>query len=158
MIGTWKLRQLGLLALILAWAPTANADDASLHASCVLDFPEAMALLQESVGERHYTVTRVQHVDRGLIERGYETAEFKVVFFGKPAQMADVVSNHPALIPFVPLSITISRDGDHIRVSALSPTQLSQLNLPPDTTELIHHWQQDLEHIVGRYARCDPND
>jgi len=146
-----------ILVMSLALSVGVRADETYLQATCAMDFPEAMAHLQDSIQDQEYTVSRIQHVDKGLIERGYETEKYKVVFFGKPNQMAKVASNYPSLIPFVPLNITISQEGGRATVSTLAPKQFSTLGIPADAEPLISHWQRDVEEIVRRYSTCQPD-
>lgn len=148
------MKSLIVLAAVIATSVNAKADKAYLQATCAMEFPEAMAFLQDSIQRQGYTVSRIQHVDKGLLERGYETDKYKVVFFGKPAQMLEVVNRYPLLIPFVPLNITISREDGRTSVSTLAPEQYSALGVPADAGPLIAQWQQDVEGIVQRYATC----
>ena len=46
-----------------------------------MSFPEAMNALQTSIAEEGFTVSRVQRVDIGLTSSGYNTAEYRIVFF-----------------------------------------------------------------------------
>jgi len=155
LITTVKMMRLPVVVVLaVALSTAARADDAYLQSSCSLDFPEAMAHLQDSIHHAGYRVSRIQHVDKGLIDRGYETDKYKVVFFGKPDQLAQVVGSYPALIPFVPLNITIAREADSTSVSALAPRQYGALGLPADAAALIARWEQDVEAIVRRYASC----
>lgn len=142
------------VALGMMLALHASADSAYLQASCELDYPEAIAHLQDAIGKAGYTVSRIQHVDNGLLERGYQSDKYKVVFFGKPEQMAEVIERHPAMIPFVPLNFTVSRQGKQVLVSSLAPSQLSQLGVSADAEKLVARWQRDVEAIVRRYATC----
>lgn len=148
------IKAFAVALMLAATSNGAGAEQAYLQATCELDFPEAMAHLQAGIAGRGYIVSRVQHVDQGLISRGYQTDEFKVVFFGQAEQMARAISDYPALIPFVPLSVTISRQEDHTVVSALAPGQLNKLGLPQGAEALIARWQQDVEAIIDHYRTC----
>lgn len=75
-------------------------------------FPEAMASLQAGIARRGYKVTRVQNVDIGLSHTGYRTDNYKVVFYGKPEEVAQLTAQHPELIPYLPLNLAIFAEGE----------------------------------------------
>lgn len=122
--------------------------------SCKLPFPEAMALLQEAIVSRGYTVSRVQHVDKGLRLRGYETGLYRVVFFGHPQQMARVRLDYPALIPYLPLKVTLFESKEHVVASALQPATLSSFFDDKKIRQLLEGWQKDVTTIMAFYGRC----
>lgn len=132
----------------------AEAEQAYLRASCEMDFPEAMLHLQDSIRHYGYTISRVQHVDKGLEKRGYSTEAYKVVFFGKPDEIDQLRKKIPALIPFIPLSITILEEGQQTLVSTLAPSQLSQIITDFNAQIFFRRWQQHMEKIIQRYAAC----
>lgn len=140
--------------LVLLTCRPLVAEQAYLQADCRMPFPEAMALLQEAIGSRGYTVSRVQHVDKGLRQSGYETGFYRVVFFGRPRQMSMVRSAYPALIPYLPLKITLYEVGDHITASALLPVSLVPFFAEDPIRRLLSDWQQDVDAIMAAYRRC----
>ena len=146
-----------LMCLGLLETPTVQAEQAFLRGSCEMDFPEAMVHLQESIRHYGYTVSRVQHVDKGLRKRGYTTEAYKVVFFGKPAEIDQLRRDFPVLIPFIPLSITIMTEGRQTIVSAMVPGRLSQIIHDFKAQIFFRRWQQHVEQIVQRYADCQVN-
>lgn len=142
------------LLLGLSLLPVSQAEQAYLRASCEMDFPEAMLHLQDSIRHYGYTVSRVQHVDKGLEKRGYNTEAYKVVFFGKPDEIDHLRKELPALIPFIPLSITILEEGQQTLVSTMAPGQLSQIITDFNAQIFFRRWQQHMEQIIQRYAAC----
>lgn len=113
-----------------------------------------MALLQEAIVSHGYTVSRVQHVDKGLRLRGYETGLYRVVFFGRPEQMAWVRLNYPALMAYLPLKITLFEGEDHVVASALQPATLSHFSDEEKIHQLLEIWQKDVTKIMSFYGRC----
>jgi uncharacterized protein (DUF302 family) len=119
-----------------------------------MPFPEAMALMQEAIVSYGYTVSRVQHVDKGLRLHGYETGLYRVVFFGRPQQMAWVRLNYPALMPYLPLKITLFEGEDYVGASALQPATLSHFYEEEKIRQLLESWQKDVTKIMAFYSRC----
>jgi uncharacterized protein (DUF302 family) len=119
-----------------------------------MPFPEAMLLLQDAIVSHGYTVSRVQHVDKGLRMFGYETGLYRVVFFGRPQQMADVRENHLELIPYLPLKIMLFEDKGYVIASALEPATLAAFFDDAEIQQLLNSWQKDLIKIVSFYGQC----
>jgi uncharacterized protein (DUF302 family) len=153
MKGYFKISRWIVLLVILTCRPT-FAEQAFLQKSCDMPFPEAMALLQEAIVSNGYTVTRVQHVDKGLRQRGYETGLYRVVFFGRPKQMAWVRENYPVLMPYLPLKITLYEGEGHVSASSLQPATLSHFFRDAKTRQLLESWQKDVTMIMALYGHC----
>ena len=96
-----------ILALTLAFLTPVAAEDL-LAARSTQSFPEAMLMLQESIREHGYTVSRVQRVDIGLTNMGYQTDKYRVVFFGKIDEVRELSNRHPEMIPYLPVEISSS--------------------------------------------------
>lgn len=146
-----------LLALCMLLLSLARAEQMYLQASCVMEFPEAMLNLQQNINQDGFTVLRVQHVDKGLKTRGYETEPYKVVFFGKADEIDFLRREYPVLIPFLPLSITIHREGQATIISTLAPKYISQIVPDDRVASIFELWQQHMEQILKRYATCQLN-
>jgi len=140
--------------LVLISCKSALADEGFLQARCDMLFPEAMVLLQEAIASHGYTVSRVQHVDKGLRQRGYETGLYRVVFFGRPEQMDMVRENHLGLVPYLPLKITLYEEGEYVTASALQPATLASLFDDDSIRQLLANWQKDLTKIMNFYGQC----
>jgi uncharacterized protein (DUF302 family) len=130
------------------------ADDSFFAESCDMPFPEAMTVLQEAVASQGYTVSRVQHVDKGLRLRGYETGLYRVVFFGRPQQMAAVRRNYPVLMSYLPLKITLFEDEGRVVASTLQPATLSSFFDDEEIRQLLNTWQKDMTKIMLYYRSC----
>lgn len=142
-----------VLIVLLSCRPVL-ADQSFLQASCDMPFPEAMVSLQEAIANHGYTVSRVQHVDKGLRQRGYESGLYRVVFFGRPHEMAMVRVNQLGLMPYLPLKITLFEDGEHVVASALQPATLAPFFRDEKVQQLLDSWQTDLTKIIAVYAQC----
>ena len=97
------LRMLTLFVLIGLGASAAA--DELLMARITQPFPEAMNSLQETIRARGYVVSRVQRVDVGLTASGFQTAEYRIVFFGKQAEIRELAEMVGQIIePLFPVS------------------------------------------------------
>lgn len=140
-----------LLVGLLLWvvAAAAVADDMLMVRSSEA-FAETMLLLQEAISAQGYTLSRVQRVDIGLTEFGYETDKYRVVFFGKPEEIRSLSARHPELIPHLPLQIAIFAEAEETLLATANPTYLSEAYGDPELTALFVRWEQDLRAILER--------
>jgi uncharacterized protein (DUF302 family) len=109
-------------------------------------FPETMLRLQEVIKEHGYKLSRVQRVDIGLTQSGYQTDKYRVVFFGKHDELRWIIRNNPELIPYLPLKIAIYAENRDTILAIYNPNILFE---PKDgkLQEIISRWEKDLESI-----------
>ena len=112
------------------------------------DFPETMLRIQDSLTEHGYTVSRVQRVDIGLIESGFITDKYRIVFFGKPGEVRDIARRFPQLIPYLPLQMTVFAEGDETVVVAADPLILQPLVADVEMGYLFMRWKSDLLSVM----------
>jgi uncharacterized protein (DUF302 family) len=134
-----------VLALCLA-APAAA--DGLLMARMDTAFPEAMALLQSAISSRGYTITRLQQVNENLQRREYKSDMYRVVYFGKLDEVRKVTAEHPELIPFLPLNITIFAEGEQAILVASHPQTLQKYFPDPALKPVFDRWEKDIEAIM----------
>ena len=116
-------------------------------------FPEAMNSLQEIIREHGYTVSRVQRVDVGLTSSGFQTAEYRVVFFGKPDEIHELSRRYPELIPYLPLNIVIFAEGDDTLILTANPNKLADFFDKPALRAQFGRWEKDMRAIFDAVAR-----
>ncbi len=116
-------------------------------------FPEAMNLLQQTIQQQGYQVTRVQRVDVGLDARGFKTAEYRVVFFGKAEEIKQLPDRYPELIPYLPLKIVIFAEGDTTLALTYNPMMLAAAYPDADLQTQFRRWEQDLRAILEQLTR-----
>lgn len=138
------------LLLLLAALAAQAVEERMLMARSELDFPEAMSLLQQTIGEHGYSISRVQHIDMGLTASGYETDLYRIVFFGKPAEVREASQRFPQLIPYLPLMITIFSEGDDTLVVASDPLILRSPDPNDALNAYLQRWRQDLDSMMDR--------
>lgn len=130
------------------------AEDNFLASNCASSFPEAMLRLQDIIKNKGYMISRVQHVDKGLRSRGYETEIFRVVFFGKTKEIQLIRKRYPALIPYIPLNITIFEEATQTGISTIDPVFLLKLYKSDEIKQLIETWHKDMVDIFDEYQHC----
>jgi uncharacterized protein (DUF302 family) len=135
-------------ALLLGLSAAAEADQLLMIRS-TLSFPEAMMALQNAVTTRGYTVTRVQNVDIGLSKTGYQTDNYKVVFYGKREEVAALAQKHPELIPYLPLNVAIFAEQDNTILVTSRPSVLADFFPAEDLKAQFSRWEKDLIEIVN---------
>lgn len=143
---------LAVTLLLLGLSLSAKADELMM-ARVTRPFPEAMNSLQETIREHGYTVSRVQRVDVGLTSSGFQTAEYRVVFFGKPAEIRTLSERYPELIPYLPLNIVIFAEGDDTLILTTNPQKLVDFFDEPALRTQFSQWQKDVHSIFDDVAR-----
>lgn len=148
-MNSWRpLMLAGLLAAALP-AQAVNLHDVRTS----LDYPEAMAMLQEAIAKRGYTVTRIQQVDKGLESGGFASPrQYRVVHFGRKEQLAQAQARYPRLLAYLPLRIAIMEEAGGTRLTALHPA-LAGLDGGPDGKDgelaaLLDEMDADLGRIL----------
>ncbi|HEC12941.1 MAG TPA: DUF302 domain-containing protein [Acidiferrobacteraceae bacterium] len=133
----------------LLWVLPADADElimVRVHSA----FPETMTTLQEVIRKQDYTVSRIQRVDVGLTKTGYQTAEYRVVFFGKPREIKDLPSRYPELTTYLPLKITIFAEQGETLLMALNPILLGDFFPQPELKKTFAVWEKAVRDIFDR--------
>lgn len=143
-----KLRRLCLpvLALLLL-VSTARAEDL-LMARTPMTFPETMLKLQDSLKKHQQTLSRVQRVDIGLTSKGYQTDKYRVVFFGRAAEIRDYAQKYPILIPYLPHKIAIFAEGEETLLVAANPERLF-VSDDPALQAIARQWHRELQAIFA---------
>ena len=138
-----------LLLIFLAFPVSAFADDLIMR-RIGMTFPETMSALQGSIVEEGYKVSRVQRVDIGLTSSGYNTAEYRIVFFMREDVLHDIVKKHPELIPFLPLKITIFAERSETLLVTLNPMKLAEFFPDLKMQKTFAQWNEEVNRIVDR--------
>jgi uncharacterized protein (DUF302 family) len=138
--------------LLLGLSVSARADELMM-ARVTRPFPEAMNSLQEAVREHGYTISRVQRVDVGLNSSGFQTAEYRVVFYGKADEIRTLSDRYPELIPYLPLNIVIFAEGDDTLILTTNPLKLADFFDKPALRAQFGQWEEDVRSIFDEAAR-----
>lgn len=116
-------------------------------------FPEAINALQQAIKDHGYQVQRVQRVDFGLNSSGFKTAEYRIVFFGKPAEFETLAKEHPTLLPYLPLKITIFAEGESSLLVTNSPALLASYYKDDALRPYFQHWESDVRSILDQIQK-----
>jgi len=142
------MKRLTLIFSLLILLAPAYSTDRLLMARTEQAFPEAMLKLQETIKKHGYTVSRVQRVDIGLTQFGYETDKYRVVFFGKAEEIRHMSSEYPQLIPYLPLKIAIFAEEEDTLMVSFSPLQLLETD-EPELNRVLEKWAADLHAVLA---------
>lgn len=146
-------RLLSALVLVLGLAGPVAAEEL-LMARISQPFPEAMNSLQQAIRARGYTVSRVQRVDVGLTASGFQTAEYRIVFFGKTDEIRALSAAYPEVIPYLPLNIVIFAEGDDTLILTTNPLKLGEFFDKPGLRTQFRSWEKDLRAIFDDVTRA----
>jgi len=136
-----------LFAALLMISAAAGAQDLYM-ARTQLSFPEAMAVLQQSIKDRGYSISRVQRVDIGLTASGFKTDKYRVVFFGRLDEVRELTQQYPELIPYLPLKIAIFAENDETLLLASSFEHLRPFYNSPALRNRFDGWEKVIRQIL----------
>ena len=136
-----------LCALILMQLPQPALAEDMIMTRSVLDFPEAMLALQESIAAHGYTVSRVQRIDVGLTGMGYKTDKYRIVFAGKIAEIRELTDKAPQLTPYLPPKIAIFAEGDQTILVTINPKLYADIAGEAIEPVFFDRWESDLRSI-----------
>lgn len=142
-----------IIAVILLIGNAAAMADDLLLARIAKPFPETMNSLQAAIRNKGYVVSRVQRVDIGLTSSGFQTAEYRIVFFGRTDEIHSLAKAHPELIPYLPLNIVVLAEGDDTLVLTIHPRMLSEFFDSPELRAQFAGWEQDIQGILAELRR-----
>ena len=135
-----------LIVLIPAFTLPATAEQL-LIIRAPQSYPEAMSTLQTAISARGYKITRVQNIDAGITKTGHIIDYYKVVFYGKPDEVARIAREHPELIPYLPLNIVIFAEDTNTVVATNRPDVLADFFPDPALKPMFMAWEKDLIEI-----------
>ncbi len=142
-----------ILFVLLATAFAGARADELLMARVNRPFPEAMARLQDSIVAHGYTISHIQRVDLGLKANGYKTAEYRVVFFGKPKEMRELPAEYAPITAYLPLQIVIYAEGDDTIILAADPHELASFFPQPALQPHFATWERDFRAIFNEMRK-----
>ncbi len=115
-------------------------------------FTDAIGDLQIAIQDHGYKVARIQRVDVGLASGGYATAEYRLVFFGKPEEMREIEDRYPELLPYLPLKIVIFAEGNSTIALSYNPTILQTFFRIGPLQTRFRRWEKDIREILDQFA------
>lgn len=143
-----RFMRLLLASAVLLLSSAHAAEESLLMMRSAQSFPETMLALQKTLGEYGYTISRVQRVDIGLTSSGFETDKYRIVFFGKPEEIRSLSREHPELIPYLPLKMTIFAEQEETLLVALDPAALRGVVKDEEFDYQLMRWKNDIVSIM----------
>jgi uncharacterized protein (DUF302 family) len=140
------VKRVWIALLWAAWISTASAEE-MIMARVTRPFPETISAIEAAIRAQGYTVSRIQRVDVGLTTSGFQTAEYRVVFYGKAQEIEALAKWHPELIPYLPLNIIVFAEGDDTLLLATNPLKLGEFFKNPELRPQFSQWERDLRLI-----------
>lgn len=137
--------------VLLLLAPAVQADEL-LMVRAARPFGDAIGELQIAIQDHGYEVARIQRVDVGMASGGYKTAEYRLVFFGKPDEMHELEDRYPELLPYLPLKIVIFAEGDSTLALAYNPAILQTFFKNDALQTQFRRWEKDIRSILDQFA------
>ncbi len=114
-----------------------------------MEFETALEALQRSIEEHGYTVAHVQRCDGGMRGMGYETDNYKTVFFGKYDEITRLSKKYPELIPYLPLKIVIYAEGEESILAILNPIALGEFIPDAELQVQLQRWHSDIKSVLA---------
>lgn len=143
------------VVMLLLLLPTVLAAEELFMVRSQLAFPEAMTVLQQTIRENGYQVSRVQRIDIGLTRSGYKTDKYRVVFFGDLEEIRKLSDQHPELIAYLPLKIAIFAENDETILLSSSFKHLRTFYTSTDLLVSFDHWETDIQRILERVRTAE---
>lgn len=151
----WRNMIVGLSLLLVVTPSFSVVTDELITVRSTQDFPSTMIELQEAIRLQNYTLSRVQRVDIGLQKSGFKTDSYRIVFFGRTAEIERLRLEYPQLIPYLPLKIVIFAEDEETLLVSLNPQQLMQMFPEPALQKIFARWQGDVVNILRRVQGAD---
>jgi uncharacterized protein (DUF302 family) len=138
------------LALVAGLASEAVVAGPPVAAESRQFFPEAMAAFQSALTAQGFYVTRIQHVDRGLERRGYETGAYKVVFIAHPDMPALATAN-PSFYAVLPLTVLVEETPEgSARFYRGDYGPIAMLAQNPQGAKAVLEWEYKITVAIGK--------
>lgn len=141
---------LTLLAWLLLSAGLAQANDKLLTVRVAQEFDPAFEQVQEVLAKHGFTVAHIQKCDGGLHHMGYETDNYKIVFFGRLEEVRELSKTHPELIPLFPFKLAVYAEGKDTIMSVLNPAELApMLHADEGLQTRLTAWEKDFRAVLN---------
>ena len=115
-------------------------------------YDHVMIALKDKLVEYSYKVAHIQKCDGGLHSMGYESDDYKVVFFGKLKEVRYLSEKYPQIIPFVPLKVAVIKEADSVVLVALNPSSLTPYFKEKELSTQFRRWENDIRAIFNEIS------
>jgi uncharacterized protein (DUF302 family) len=118
-------------------------------------FDVTMDLVKKALESRGYTVAHEQLCDGGLQGFGYKTDFYRVIFFGKAEEVRRWSTEHPEMIPYLPLKIAVIAEADQVLVVSFNPEELALLFTDRKLHIQFFRWKNDIQSVMDEISHPD---
>lgn len=115
-------------------------------------YDTALDDLTIAITNHDYTLIKIQPVDLGLRKKGYESADYKVLFFGNSEQVRKVLTSNPEASVLLPLKIILYRKGNTVVASAPSLKMWKDV-FGKTLNGMINSWETDTQEILRAFEK-----
>jgi len=136
------------LAWFTLFALPAQANDLMMARS-KLPFSLAETQLKAQIEAHGYTISSAKRIDIDLVAIGMSKGAYRVIQFGKPAEIKRLTTDFPEMIPFLPLQVVIFAEWEETIFVTLSPAFYSKIAPQSDLVPIYTRWAQDLGSILN---------
>lgn len=137
-----------MVVLLMLGAGGASADN-MLMARIPLRADIVLEYVQGSIEEHGYSIAHLQLCDGGMTDFGYKSDFYRVVFFGKIAEVRRISERYPELVPYQPLKIAVIAERDETVLTALNPEALAPFFADEEVQIQLGRWQNDLQSVFA---------
>lgn len=137
-----------LLVILFLSLPAARAESI-LMARTSMEYEAALEALKTSIEAHGYTVAHVQRCDGGMRGMGYETDNYKTIFFGKYDEITHLSKKFPELIPYFPLKMAIYAESNESVLAILNPIVLGEFIADPELKIQLLRWHSDIKSVLA---------
>jgi uncharacterized protein (DUF302 family) len=113
--------------------------------------------VKSSVEEHGYSVAHVQLCDGGMTDFGYKSDLYRVIFFGKVAEVRLISESYPELVAYQPLKIAVIAEADETLLTVLNPETLAPFFADEAVQIQLGRWHNDLVSILSDVRRSVAN-
>ncbi len=115
-------------------------------------YDSVMISVKEKLNEYGYKVAHVQKCDGGMKSMGYQSDDYKVVFFGKLKEVRQLSKKFPHIIPYIPLKIAVIKEADSVVLVALNPSSLALYFKEKELHTQFERWENDVRAIFAEIS------
>lgn len=108
----------------------------------------AMENLQSAIKKQGFAVTGIRKVDEGLAKSGFKSDKYRIVFFEKPDEVAELKKRYPEMSPYLPLKIVIFAEAGETLLVTSDPAVYIDLFPDPRLQDLFRRWHDELVGIM----------
>ena len=149
-----KMRVRMLFAAVLLVMGSSALADAMLMIRIPMRAELVLEYVQSSIQEHGYSIAHLQLCDGGMTDFGYKTDFYKVVFFGKVAEVRQISERYPELVSYVPLKMAVLAENDETLLTILNPEALAPYFADSEIQIQLARWHSDLQSIFQDVRRA----